>query len=142
MNFIFKGSPSGAKKRRRYKHSRPHKKLSILYSFHKEFSKVMSLSTLFEEIYSINPAFKKIVLNVGIIIDINHKDNKFDKPKNEFLLFYSKTIIYFSIKDNISYDYFSNQIQNINCFEINSEVKILNLLADSSTFFIKKYLFI
>ena len=102
----------------------------------------MSLSTLFEEIYSINPAFKKIVLNVGIIIDINHKDNKFDKPKNEFLLFYSKTIIYFSIKDNISYDYFSNQIQNINCFEINSEVKILNLLADSSTFFIKKYLFI
>ena len=52
----------------------------------------MSLSTLFEEIYSINPAFKKIVLNVGIIIDINHKDNKFDKPKNEFLLFYSKTI--------------------------------------------------
>ena len=98
----------------------------------------MSLSTLFEEIYSINPAFKKIVLNVGIIIDINHKDNKFDKPKNEFLLFYSKTIIYFSIKDNISYDCFSNQIQNINCFEINSEVKILNLLADSSTFFYKE----
>ena len=42
------------------------------------------------------------------------------------------------MKDNISYEHFINQVQNINCVEINSEVKILNLLADSSTFFHKE----
>ena len=132
-----KGGPSGTKKEDTSV-LQPHQKLTILLSFHKEFSKVMTLSTLFEEICSINPVFKKNVLNIGNLIDINHKDNGLDKPKNEFLSFCSKTIICFSAKDNISYDYFLNQVQNINCVEINSEVKILNLLADSSTFFHKE----
>ena len=132
-----KGGPLGIKKEDA-SILQPHQKLTILLSFHKDFSKVMTLSSLIEEICSINQVFKKNVLNVGNLIDINHKDNGLDKPKNELLSFCSKTIICFSAKDNISYDYFLNQVQNINCVEINSEVKILNLLADSSTFFYKE----
>ena len=116
----------------------PYHKLSILLSFHKDFSKVMTLSSLIEEICSLNQVFKKNVLNVGNLIDINHKDNTYKKPINDFRSFCSKTIICFQTKDNISYDFFLNQVQNINCVEINSEVKILNLLADSSTFFHKE----
>ena len=106
-----KGGPSGTKKEDTSV-LQPHQKLTILLSFHKEFSKVMTLSTLFEEICSINPVFKKNVLNIGNLIDINHKDNGLDKPKNEFLSFCSKTIICFSAKDNISYEYFLNQTRN------------------------------
>jgi len=116
----------------------PHHKLSILLSFHKDFSKVMTLSSLIEDICSINPIFKKNVLNMGNLIDINNKDHINIKTKNDFLSFCSKTIICFSQKENISFDYFLNQIQNINIIEVNNEVKILNLLADSSTFFHKE----
>ena len=116
----------------------PHHKLSILLSFHKDFSKVMTLTSLIEEICSVNQLFKKNVLNIGNVIDINHKDHINNKQKNDFLSFCSKTIICFSQKENISFDYFLNQIQNINIIEVNNEVKILNLLADSSTFFHKE----
>ena len=116
----------------------PHHKLSILLSFHKDFSKVMTLSSLIEEICSVNQVLKRNVLNSGNLIDINHKDNLNSKEKIEFRSFLAKTIICFAQKDNISFDYFMNQIQNINCVEINSEVKLLNLLADSSTFFHKE----
>ena len=102
----------------------PHHKLSILLSFHKDFSKVMTLSSLIEEICSVNQVLKRNVLNSGNLIDINHKDNLNSKEKIEFRSFLAKTIICFAQKDNISFDYFMNQIQNINCVEINSEVKL------------------
>ena len=132
-----KGGPSGHIKEDNNV-LQPHHKLSILLSFHKDFSKVMTLTSLIEEICSVNPLFKKNVLNIGNVIDINHKDHINNKQKNDFLSFCNKTIICFSQKDNISYEYFINQIQNINCIEVNSEVKLLNLLADSSTFFHKE----
>ena len=116
----------------------PHHKLSILLSFHKDFSKVMTISSLIEEICSINPIFKKNVLSTGNYRDVNNKDINNKKIRNEFLSFCSKAIICFSMKDNISYEHFINQVQNINCIEINLEVKLLNLLADSSTFFHKE----
>ena len=113
-----KGGPSGNNKEVNNV-LQPHHKLSILLSFHKDFSKVMTLSSLIEDICSINIVFKKNVLNLGNIIDINHKDNLNNKSKNEFRSFCAKTIICFSQKENINFDYFMNQIQNINCVEIN-----------------------
>ena len=132
-----KGGPSGNNKEDNSV-LQPHHKLSILLSFHKDFSKVMTLSSLIEDICYINPVFKKNVLNIGNLIDINNKEHMNNKTKNDFLSFCSKTIICFSQKENISFDYFMNQIQNINIIEVNNEVKILNLLADSSTFFHKE----
>ena len=117
----------------------PHHKLSILLSFNKEFSKVITLSSLIEEICKINNVFKKNFINISNLIgigEINMHKNNLSKVIKDFLSFYSKTIICFSI--NYSYDSFMNQIQNINFIEINSEITILNLLADASTFFQKE----
>ena len=41
----------------------PQEKLSILLSFHKDFSKVLTLSSLIEDICLINPIFKKSCLS-------------------------------------------------------------------------------
>ena len=64
--------------------------------------------------------------------------NNLSKVIRDFISFYSKTIICFASNINYSYDFFMNQIQNINSIEINSEITILNLLADASTFFQKE----
>ena len=110
-----KGGPSGHIKEDNNV-LQPHHKLSILLSFHKDFSKVMTLTSLIEEICSVNPLFKKNVLNIGNVIDINHKDHINNKQKNDFLSFCNKTIICFSQKDNISYEYRSKIIKFIGRF--------------------------
>ena len=122
----------------------PHHKLSILLSFHKEFSKVITISSLIEEIGSASHTFKKNFLNISNLINYNNSNdnNNFisnsSKANNDFSSFCEKTIVCFSTKENYSYDSFINQISNINSIDINSDVTILNLLADASTFFSKE----
>ena len=121
----------------------PQEKLTILLSFHKDFSKVMTISSLIEYICSINPIFKKNCLNINYLIKNTYNNEKninnyeYPKTSTNFFNFCSKAIICFPILDNYSYDFFMNQIKNINYIEINTQLTILNLLADASTFFHK-----
>ena len=121
----------------------PHDKLIILLSFHKDFSKVITLSSLIEQIASINNVFKKNILNLHCLINSKKSSNEINiynnnnntiKVNNDFFSFCSKAIICFPANDNYSYDCFMNQIKTINSVEINSQLTILNLLADASTF--------
>ena len=119
----------------------PQDKLIILLSFHKDFSKVITLASLIEEIASINNVFKKNFLSLSYLISNNKKNNENNiynnsqsKVSNAFFSFCSKAIICFPVVDNYSYDFFMNQIKTINAVEINSQLTILNLLADASTF--------
>ena len=116
----------------------PQDKLTILLSFHKDFSKVLTISSLIEEISKINSVFKKNFLNINYLINNNYSTNNINNsnpPKsNDFLSFCKKTIVCFPVIDNYSYDFFMNQIKKTNSIEINSNLTILNLLADASTF--------
>ena len=116
----------------------PQDKLTILLSFHKDFSKVLTISSLIEEISKINSVFKKNFLNINYLINNNYSTNNINNsnpPKsNDFLSFCKKAIVCFPVIDNYSYDFFMNQIKKTNSIEINSNLTILNLLADASTF--------
>ena len=120
----------------------PQDKLIILLSFHKDFSKVMTLSSLIEQIASINNIFKKNFLSLSYLINKKNRNNEVSlynsnipqKVSNDFFSFLSKAIICFPSKDNYSYDFFMSQIKNITSVDINSQSTILNLLAEASTF--------
>ena len=99
----------------------PQDKLIILLSFHKDFSKVMTLSSLIEQIASINNIFKKNFLSLSYLINKKNRNNEISlynnnnpqKVSNDFFSFLSKAIICFPSKDNYSYDFFMSQIKNV-----------------------------
>ena len=54
----------------------PQDKLIILLSFHKDFSKVITLASLIEQIASINNIFKKNFLSLSYLINKKNRNNE------------------------------------------------------------------
>ena len=98
--------------------------LSLLLSCNPKYSRVLSLSTLLEEISSINLLLKH---NIQYITALNHNDST-SSSFNDFL---SKTILCFNSTPQIDYNAFLSQVQSIDQFDLNSELTLLNLLADA-----------
>ena len=111
----------------------PYHKLSELLSYHKEFSKVFLLSSLLDNIKTLKPLFKNNYENIISLIKSNEK-TKSKYLIDDFDLFCSKSIICFPAKDEFNYKSFLTQINNISSIDINTEITILNLLADASTY--------
>ena len=96
--------------------------LSLLLSCNPKYSRVLSLSTLLEEISSINLLLKH---NIQYITALNQKDS------SSFSEFLSKTILCFNSTSQIDYNSFLSQVQSIDQFDLNAELTLLNLLADA-----------
>ena len=96
--------------------------LSLLLSCNPKYSRVLSLSTLLEEISSLNLLLKN---NIQYITALNQKDSF------SFSDFLSKTILCFSSTPQIDYNSFLSQVQSIDQFDLNAELTLLNLLADA-----------
>ena len=96
--------------------------LIILLSCNKEYSYVTTIYSLLEQIASINPLFKA---NINEVSRLNIKEN------DTLLESFSKTIVCFSSEPNYNYELFLSQLKMVDNIEINSNVTLLNMLADA-----------
>ena len=96
--------------------------LIILLSCNKEYSYVTTIDSLLQQIASINPVFKA---NINEVSRLNIKEN------DTLLESFSKTIVCFSSEPNYNYELFLSQLKMVDNIEINSNVTLLNMLADA-----------
>ena len=96
--------------------------LIILLSCNKEYSYVTTIYSLLEQIASINPLFKA---NINEVSRLNIKEN------DTLFESFSKTIVCFSSDPNYNYELFLSQLKMVDNIEINSNVTLLNMLADA-----------
>ena len=99
----------------------------ILLSKNKDYSKVLSLNNLKLMISNINEHFKT---------NINRIESLMKNDITSFNTFIEKSIICFPNFKDTNFDIFISEIINLKSVSINSNLTLLNLLSESSSYFL------
>ena len=99
----------------------------ILLSKNKDYSKVLSLNNLKLMISNINEHFKT---------NINRIESLIKNDITSFNTFITKSIICFPNFKDANFDIFISEIINLNSVSINSNLTLINLLSESSSYFV------